>query len=373
MPHPHTKYQMIYDELAARITRGIYHSGKRIPTENEWASEFSVSRITARNALEMAARDGIIERYPRKGSFVSSRAPVLLARLKGTARRMIGIIQPDLSDSFGLEFFRSFQTRAQQQELITTTGISNDDATDESRLIEEFLDAGVQGIVIKPVHNETFNNHILRLIIDDFPIVLVDRYLRDVSCANVVSNNFRAAADAMNYLYSLNHHCVGVLSRSIGSTTALIEREKGIMHAVSQRGLRFRPQWFLRDLADDADSNPSHAAEVHKRIFDFLTRNTDLTALFALKHGYVPIIEQVAHEMGKRIPEDLSVISFDAPRGYANRVKPLTHLRQNEPEMARQALEAIQKALDGSPDRQARVVDVELVEGKTTAPRREDA
>ena len=362
------KYRTILNRLKQCISDGTYPAGARIPTELEWARVCGVSRITARKALELAAQQGLIERFRRKGSFVRPDARNVLARDRGAARRMIGIIQPDFSDSFGLEFFRSFQTQAQQRGLITTTGISNDDMAVENRLIEEFCDAGVHALVIKPVHNETFNNQILRLIVDGFPIVLIDRYLRDVSCANVVSNNFQAAYDAMRYLYALHHRNIGVLSRSIGSTTALLEREKGLMHAVLQSSSHFRPQWFLRDLPDDAESNQAHADEVHDRIRDFLVGNRELTALFALKHAFIPTVERVAYELGRRIPEDLSIMSFDAPRGYANRAKPLTHLKQNEHEIAVQALDAVVCAMDGAPDRSARTVAVDLVVGSTTGP-----
>lgn len=368
MTNREPKYQTLLNQLKQRILDGTYEPGSRVPTELEWARTCGVSRITSRKALELAAVQGLVERFARRGTFVRHDARAVLERDRVTARRMIGIIQPDLSDSFGLEFFRTFQTRVQEQGLLTTTGISNDDMSVENRLIKEFLDAGVHALVIKPVHNETFNNQILRLIVDGFPIVLIDRYLRDVSCANVVSNNFQAAYDAMNYLYTLNHRNIGVLSRSIGSTTALLEREKGLMHAVMQSSSRFRPQWFLRDLPDDAETNPDHADEVHDRIRDFLVGNRDLTALFALKHSFVPIVERVAYELGRRIPEDLSIISFDAPRGYANRAKPLTHLKQNEHEMALQALDAVVCAMDDTPDRSARTVAVDLVVGSTTGP-----
>ena len=146
MTNREPKYQTLLNQLKQRILDGTYAPGSRVPTELEWARTCGVSRITSRKALELAAVQGLVERFARRGTFVRHDARAVLERDRVTARRMIGIIQPDLSDSFGLEFFRTFQTRVQEQGLLTTTGISNDDMSVENRLIKEFLDAGVHAL-----------------------------------------------------------------------------------------------------------------------------------------------------------------------------------------------------------------------------------
>lgn len=361
-------YVTILNELKQRILNGTYPPGSRVPTEQEWARLFSVSRITSRNALDQAARQGLIERHPGRGSFVRREAQRILSQERHGKHRVIGIIQPDLSDTFGLEFFRHLQALAHEEGILTTTGISNDRSEVENELIGEFLDAGVEGLVVKPVHDETFNNQILKLIVDGYPIVLLDRYLRDVSCPNVVSDNLTGAYEGMNYLYAQGHREIGVLSRPIGSTTALLDRQQGVMRSVMEHGARLKDEWFLRDLPDDSQNHPEQLTEVQRRIRTLLTKHREITAIFCLKHTFVPCVEMVAHDLGLSIPEELSLISFDSPMRYNQRVKPLTHLRQNEARMAAEALEALRLAMAGKPDRRTRTVPVDLIIGETTGP-----
>lgn len=62
------KYQQIKERLQRLIADGgIDH---RVPSENELARQYRVSRMTARKALNELLRDGLVERIPGKGTFV---------------------------------------------------------------------------------------------------------------------------------------------------------------------------------------------------------------------------------------------------------------------------------------------------------------
>ena len=62
------KYQQIKERLQRLIADGgIDH---RVPSENELARQYCVSRMTARKALNELLRDGLVERIPGKGTFV---------------------------------------------------------------------------------------------------------------------------------------------------------------------------------------------------------------------------------------------------------------------------------------------------------------
>jgi len=366
-------YRTIYNDLLRKIETEEYQKGDKIPTELEWAKLYKVSRITSKKALDLAAENHIIVKYPGKGSFISSESKKMIGRKASENKKIVGIIQHDLSDSFGLEIFKTLQTLTQDAGMLALTGISNDDTATEKELISSFLDFGVDGLIIKPVHNETFNNEILKLIIDNFPVVLIDRYLKDVSCPNVVSNNFKGAMDGMKYLYSLGHKKVGIFSRPIGSTTTLMEREKGIMQAIMESGYPFRPEWRCTDLEGLDRKDKTCSEEVKKRVRSFLQKNRDITAIFGLKYSVIPVVEEVAFELGIRIPEDLSLICFDVPDNLVSHIKPLTHLRQNEAEMARRAFDSVLLRMDKQPPVYRQEVEVDLVIGSTTAQVRTEA
>src|SRR4051812_2965449 len=65
------KYAQIAGIFRQRIARGIWTQGARMPANELLAAEFGVSRVTIRQAVDLLARDGIIEARQGRGTFVT--------------------------------------------------------------------------------------------------------------------------------------------------------------------------------------------------------------------------------------------------------------------------------------------------------------
>lgn len=72
---PVRAYRELESALLDDIGRGRYRVGDRLPTEQELARSYAVSRSTVRSALAQLEKRGMIVRRPRVGTIVKARAP----------------------------------------------------------------------------------------------------------------------------------------------------------------------------------------------------------------------------------------------------------------------------------------------------------
>ena len=83
------RYREVADRLQTRIQGGEMAPGSRVPSERAIAEEFGLSRMTARQAVELLVRRGVVYRRPGSGTFVApSRIEHTLQRLAGFSQQM---------------------------------------------------------------------------------------------------------------------------------------------------------------------------------------------------------------------------------------------------------------------------------------------
>lgn len=65
-------HRRVYRAVANEIASGAIAPGARLPSERELCERLSVSRSTVRRALSDLAVDGLVESFPKRGTFVSA-------------------------------------------------------------------------------------------------------------------------------------------------------------------------------------------------------------------------------------------------------------------------------------------------------------
>lgn len=75
-------YIKIHDEIKKEIDQGIWKIGERLPSERDLADEFSVSRMTLRQAITLLVEEGILERKVGSGTYVAGRR--IQEKMRGT-------------------------------------------------------------------------------------------------------------------------------------------------------------------------------------------------------------------------------------------------------------------------------------------------
>jgi GntR family transcriptional regulator len=83
------RYRQVADRLAAEIESGGLQPGSRVPSERTIAQRHGLSRMTARQAVELLVRRGLVTRRPGSGTYVApGRVEHTLQRFAGFSEQM---------------------------------------------------------------------------------------------------------------------------------------------------------------------------------------------------------------------------------------------------------------------------------------------
>ena len=131
--------------------------------------------------------------------------------------------------------------------------ITRESQEEEYRAIKQFQERGVDGFIIFPVEQESYNNAVLRLSLDRVPLVLVDRFLKEIKAYSVSSDNYAGVREAISSLLAAGHMRIAFLSPEI-TNSVTDERAKGFEAAFMEQGLPIdKTLWCMLDLETIAE------------------------------------------------------------------------------------------------------------------------
>jgi len=339
-------YEQVCDHITGEIAAGRLRPGDQLPTEAEYATSFGVSRITIRRAMSRLDQDGLIERFRGRGTFVTAQAARLAAPATPPAttapapkRRRIGFIIPELSDLFGVMMFNGIDDRCQECDIDLSIRRSHGDLEIEARTITSWIEAGLDGIIIFPSHGEFYNQALLRAVLNGFPVVLVDRTLEGIPVPAVMTDHYQAAQAITGWLLAQGHTSLAFASpdvpRTAGTTLTLESVVPG-------------------------RSTSENMARDRERIRAFLVAHPDVSAILASEFGVALLIEGVVEQDPALREREIEIACFDS---LVEAMSPhsFVHIKQDEHEIGRQAVDLLVRQLDGERIAGPQYVDFVLV------------
>lgn len=82
LAQPLTRAQWLASDLRSRLLKGEWQRGARLPSENELAASYQVSRVTVRTALKSLEGQGLVEIRHGAGTFVADFGVAIRAGLQ---------------------------------------------------------------------------------------------------------------------------------------------------------------------------------------------------------------------------------------------------------------------------------------------------
>ncbi len=319
------KHQQVFETLKQEILSGKYDARRRLPSEAQLVRRFGISRPTVSRALRDLKVAGFLDRRPGSGTFLSQ-----------TARPSSGYFGMIIPGHGTTEIFTpicaEIARKSQQAGYILLWGdtSSADLETRANQALElcaQYARQEVAGVFLEPLElipgREAINQEIIRtLAASRIPVILLDR---DIVSFPERSDYDLVGIDNLTAGYRLADHLVKNGARHItflsrpGSAPTVLQRIAGVHGALLNAGIHWAPEQIVY-------GNPDDAAFVRGILFGPSGQQPD--TLICANDATAARLLVTLGVLGKRVPSDIRLASFDDVQYASLLSPPLTTIHQ---------------------------------------------
>ncbi len=164
------------------------------------------------------------------------------------------------------------------------------------------------------------------------PSIVINHYIDDLEVSCIAIDNITGAQEATEYLIGLGHRKIAHITGDM-VTQAATHRSEGYKKALKKNNIGINENYIVK--TDYSRGQARTAAETLMKMPD------PPTAVFVASDSMALEVMAVARELGRRLPEDLSIVGFDDnPSGLYGPVS-LTTVRQPLIKMAEESVKEL--------------------------------
>ena len=273
-------------------------------TLKQIAKELNVSVSTVSKALndspEISSSTKIrIKEYAKLKNYKPN---VIGLNLKNRKTKTIGVIIPNILNSFFAKVFSGIEKVADEKGYNVIMCISNESLEKETHTLEMLSNGTIDGFIVSVSEEAQKNheyNHFSSIINDGTPIVMFDRIAAEVDCDKVIVDDYDSALNSTQHLINLGCKNIALLSSTDNLSVGKL-RAEGYLKALENNTIPVNSNIILR-----ADSEE----DLNSKIENIFENNT-IDGVFALDENDSVAALKIGLKKGYKIPEELSIIGF---------------------------------------------------------------
>lgn len=178
--------------------------------------------------------------------------------------------------------------------------------------------------------------------------------------SSFTTDDEQAAEQVIELLVSLGHHNIGVLGGNLSSSQISYRRVMGCKKACERLHIPM-------DLEQQCEQCRYSMPDAYASAERLLLRRPDLTAVFALSDVMALGAIRAFCDMGKRVPEDISVVGYDGVVTGQYSLPRLTTIKQDTKLLAEQGVDSLLRGFVRSGHPIHGIVPFQMVRGESVA------
>lgn len=192
------------------------------------------------------------------------------------------------------------------------------------------------------------------------------RYQEGSPCVH--THDLRAALNMTRHLIQLGHRRIGFIEAP-PDHLAMGQRKAGYLQAMSEADIEVNPNYIIRSSVVTETQRSAQFVKSKELALTLLRQSKPPTAIFACTDEMAASVLSAAHELGIRVPDQLSVAGFDNSALSIQVWPTLTTVHQPSREMASTATDLLLNRLQGrSSSVREMSLETELIIRDSTGP-----
>ena len=299
-------YQQIGESIENELHKGSWQPFQQLPTENEFAHQFGVSRMTVRKGLDILVEKNLLMRKQGKGIFVN---PDNTKKMQGSnsGEIIFFLMNRNVLHPHYAKILKGIETQAaKRMKTVIYSSLMFDGGVDGRGKAKTILDAKkLDGIVVT---GKMYLSDIQYLKTMTEKLVVLGELIEK---ADPVQEGFtqithdmeKAGYFSVEYLVNMGHEHIGLLNAPLWIFPAQLE--KGFKQAIKNFSLKADSRFIISGLNVELESREAFFAA--KSLF-FQDRYP--TAIVAWNDAFALQAIQAVMSLGFHVPEDVSILGM---------------------------------------------------------------
>lgn len=311
-------YKKVIRYVTDLIKQHSLEPNYKLPSEKQLELKLGVSNITVKHALNKLEADGLVIRYQGKGTFINTM--ISQSELDFPLYNII-VCLISLNSHFIQEILLGISDSCREKGMNFFCYQSYNNLKSETKLIRTLKNLNYDGMIIYPSDGNYYNKDLIKLCMDDYPIVALDRDVRGINISFVTSDHYHLTFNAVTRLIDAGYKRIAIILPLSQDISTAGDRYRGYVDAHIQKKMQINKDYILDRYISSTRTDfiksityPLDGAEIDKWAADytnFLEEKPEVDAVITINGISFLSLLKAVQEINKKTKRSVKILTYD--------------------------------------------------------------